>query len=291
VTKLLFVSRGQVEAAVAAMAGAGRLLVEGQPGIRSRSKADGTVVTDLDLEIQRSLKDQLCGVFPECVFVGEEDADVAEAACAPKPRLVLDPIDGTTAFARGLNFFSISLGLIDSEGEPLVGIVFMPGLGKWYAAALEATGWVSYAVSVRGGVARLKPLEVRLPGPQPWRLKLSYVYVHSDAFRRLDLSAFEGNIRVLGPSATHLAMLLDRGPDPCAVILTGYRLWDVIGGLILARAAGFEIRDLRQPDDGFSFPAFVHDLVHFEKMPPLVVGTADIVGLLIRTTQCRESHT
>jgi fructose-1,6-bisphosphatase/inositol monophosphatase family enzyme len=281
----LCISRDQVEAALAALFRGGLRLIEAQPHARWRLKDDGMFLTELDIELQSSLEGPLCAAFPGCVFVGEEDALAAEAARAPKPRLVLDPIDGTAAFARGFNFFSISLGVIDSDGEPLVGIVYMPARGKWYAGACEAAGWVWYAVSAVDGCVEFKPFDLPKPKQPVWRLKDSYVYVSSDAHRQLDMAAFEGKVRALGPSAGQLALLLDRTPDPGAVILTRYKLWDVIAGLALARAAGFEIRDLRRPKEALTLPHFVSELVSSGDPPPLVVGAADVVSDLIRTVK------
>lgn len=282
-----YVSRTQVEAALTALCDSGDRLVKAQPNVRWHLKEDGTFLTELDIEIQRLLKDPLCNVFPGCVFVGEEDAHAIEAARAPKPRVILDPIDGTAAFARGLNFFSISLAVIDGEGVPLVGIVHMPGLGKWYAGASEAAGWVSYAVSVVEGCAKVRPLDHVSPERPEWKIDDSYVYLSSDAHRELDMTAFEGKFRALGASSSHLALLLDRTPDPGAVILTQYKLWDAIAGLALTRGASFEIRDLRRPREIVSFPDLVTELVNSEKTAPLIVGASDTVSEVIRTIKYR----
>jgi fructose-1,6-bisphosphatase/inositol monophosphatase family enzyme len=289
-SKHLCVSRDQVEAALAVLSLAGRRLVEAQPGVRWQLKGDGTFLTDLDVEIQRSLKDRLQEIFPGCVFVGEEDPRAVEAARTPEPRLVLDPIDGTAPFARGLNSFSISLALIDCNGEPCMGIVYMPSRGKWYSAASEISGWVTYAVSVVDGCTKVKPFKYSSPEQSTWKLEDSYVYLSSDAHRTLEISTFQGKVRALGASSSHLALLLDLTPDPAAVILTQYKLWDAIAGLTLVRAVGFEIRDLRQPAETFVLSQFVTELVNSEKTPPLVVGASDTVSAVVRNIKYREGR-
>lgn len=283
-----WVSRKQVKAAAAAVRRGGTHLIRAQSGVRWRLKKDGTFVTDLDGQIQRSLRASLRKVFPGCVFVGEEDASASRASRIRKARLVLDPIDGTAAFARGLNFYSISLAVIDDDGEPRVGIVHMPLADRWYAGAREASGWVSYAVTTLRQNVRIRRAPDGKSAWPAWRLEDSYLYVSSDAHRQLDLATFQGKIRALGPSASHLAMLLDRTPDPCAVVLTQYRIWDAVAGLALARAAGFEIRDLRRPNEPLEFPRYVNELVSSGHSPPILVGQREMMAELTRTVIYRN---
>lgn len=282
-----FISRNQVEAALAVLAQAGNRLIAAQPDVSWRLKSDGTFLTALDGEIQQTLKGPLLDIFPGCVFVAEEDTSALTVARERKPRLILDPIDGTAAFARGFNFFSISLAVLNSNGEPRVGIVYLPSRGKWYAGAQEAAGWVSYHVSVAGGNVKATSLRTTVAQRPSWKMEDTYVYVSSNAHREIEMSSFEGKLRALGASASHLALLLDRTLDPGAVILTNYKLWDVVAGLPLAQSAGFEIRDLRRPKEAFVFRDFVNDLLNSRKPLPLLVGASDVVRALMRTIRYR----
>lgn len=276
-----------MEVAFRALSRAGRRLVAAQPLATWRIKEDGTFLTELDLEIQASLKGPLLEAFPGCVFVGEEDPCVNRAAREHSPRLVLDPIDGTAPFARGMNCFSVSLALVDGTGEPGFAIVHMPARGRWYAGANEDSGWVFYDVEIVGERVMVLPSAGRHTEPSIAAEKDGYVYVSSNAMQALDLHGFEGKIRALGATASHMALLLDRTPDPQAVILTQYRLWDALAGLILALAAGYEVRDLRHPEEIFHLARFVTELVKQGETPPLIVGMKDTVLSLLQTIKHR----
>jgi fructose-1,6-bisphosphatase/inositol monophosphatase family enzyme len=223
---------------------AGTLLREGQAEVSWRLKEDGTFVTALDLETQESIKTQLRGIFPGYGFIGEEDPQTWPIAFLPQRRIILDPIDGTGAFARGLNYFGISLAVIDEQHQPLLAIMHLPGLRKWCVASFEDQAPTRYQVACDGNSVRLSKLETVPSMPTDWRVEDSYTYVGSDAHQQLDLRAYPGKIRALGATVAHLVLLADRTLDPAAVILTRYKPWDAAAGLALAYADGLEIRNL-----------------------------------------------
>jgi len=237
------VSIQQIEDAAAAMHLAGRALLEEQPHVSWKLKEDGTFVTGLDLRTQEFLEVRLRQIFPASGFVGEETPRTWPELSDPVTRIILDPIDGTAPFARGLNCFGISLAVIDEQHYPLLAIVHLPGLGKCYAASFEGRKPTQYQVTSDGDSVRVVGSEQ----PQirvDWRIEDSYIYLGSDAHRRLDLSRCKAKIRALGSTAAHLALLTEGTLDPAAVILTRYRVWDVAAGLALASSAGLEIRNL-----------------------------------------------
>lgn len=95
----------------------------------SRLKADGTVVTDADLAVERSLCADLALERPDDAVLGEEFG----AAGHGRRRWILDPIDGTRNFVAGRPDWGVHIALED-HGEIVVGVVTRPVLGRrWWA--------------------------------------------------------------------------------------------------------------------------------------------------------------
>jgi len=111
-------------------------------------KADESMVTDADLEIQTMLKDRLLAAFPLDDVLGEEQCDARGSAA--RFCWVLDPIDGTNNFGRGMPGFSISIGLLD-EGRPTAGAVYDPLTGQLFVGL---AGWGAW---LNGRTLRLEP--------------------------------------------------------------------------------------------------------------------------------------
>jgi len=93
------------------------------------------VVTEADLRCQALIETHL---KPSCdkysiAFIGEESKDKSERFNKPYSWLV-DPIDGTLPFIEKREGYTVSIGLIDQKGEPLLGVVFNPYNNDMYAA-------------------------------------------------------------------------------------------------------------------------------------------------------------
>lgn len=95
---------------------------------RTEIKTDGSLVTEADLGMQDRITVGLKEVCPEYPIVGEETPEDRQRAVFLAPNATfwcLDPLDGTTNFACGVPFFSVSLALIH-QGQPIVGAVYDP---------------------------------------------------------------------------------------------------------------------------------------------------------------------
>jgi myo-inositol-1(or 4)-monophosphatase len=245
---------------------AGRILREGQATVAWGLKPDGSFVTDLDRRIEDQLRARLTVRFPGYDFVGEEGAPALHAT--GRPRIVLDPIDGTAAFARGLNFYAISLALLDASGAPEMALLHLPGMRRTMAATFGPDGRRRY----EGFDLRAAP-EVAPARIDDWRA--AYLWLGSDPHLQLDLSRWEGKVRALGATAAHLGLVLDGTIDPIGVVVTRYKLWDVAAGLALAEAAGFEIRDLRAEKT-----VTTADIAGALTLPPLLVALPGVMDHL-----------
>lgn len=80
------------------------------------------LVTDVDKASERLIKEHLFKKFPKHLFLGEESGGQREGNGY---RWIVDPIDGTTNFAHGFPYFSVSIAL-EIDRKPAVGVVYDP---------------------------------------------------------------------------------------------------------------------------------------------------------------------
>ena len=99
-------------------------------------KSDGSVITEADLAMQQSIAVALKHEWPQFDFLGEEMSDAEHQQLfdgAEEGLWVLDPLDGTSNFAAGIPYFSVSLALIQN-GEITAGIVYDPMRDECFSA-------------------------------------------------------------------------------------------------------------------------------------------------------------
>jgi histidinol-phosphatase len=95
------------------------------------TKPDFTPVTQADREVERMIRDRLAHERPRDSVLGEEFGDDRREGNA---RWIIDPIDGTKRFLRGLPMFATLLAL-EVDDRIVVGVASAPALGKrWWAA-------------------------------------------------------------------------------------------------------------------------------------------------------------
>ncbi|MGH9287966.1 MAG: inositol monophosphatase family protein, partial [Acidimicrobiales bacterium] len=96
------------------------------PDLAVDSKADGTPVTAADRAAERLVRERIAGRFPDDGVLGEEEPEVRGRSGR---RWIVDPIDGTKAFIRGVPLYSTLLALHDGDG-PALGVIGLPALGQ-----------------------------------------------------------------------------------------------------------------------------------------------------------------
>jgi myo-inositol-1(or 4)-monophosphatase len=87
-------------------------------------KDDDSLVTEADFAIQSWLDREIASAFPEDGVLGEEASDGGRAAQA-RHVWIIDPVDGTNNFGRGIPGFAVSVGVL-RDGLPFVGAVYDP---------------------------------------------------------------------------------------------------------------------------------------------------------------------
>ena len=106
--------------------------------VEREHKADGSFLTEADLAVQERIAGQLMQHWPETIFLGEEMTAEQQSGllASDKPIWCLDPLDGTSNFAAGIPYFSVSLSLLE-KGEVSLGIVYDPLRDECFAADKE----------------------------------------------------------------------------------------------------------------------------------------------------------
>ena len=92
------------------------------------TKPDGSPVTEADRNAERAIRAVLRQAYPDFGILGEE---FGEEICADRPRWVVDPIDGTIAFSRGIPLFATLIALLEGE-QPVAGLIDLPSLDERY---------------------------------------------------------------------------------------------------------------------------------------------------------------
>jgi histidinol-phosphatase len=109
------------------------------------TKTDDTPVTEVDRAAEQLIRERLTAARPDDVIVGEEFGTTggttgASSNESPARRWVVDPIDGTKNFVRGVPAWATLIGLMDG-GDAVVGVVSAPALGRRWYAALGRGAW------------------------------------------------------------------------------------------------------------------------------------------------------
>jgi fructose-1,6-bisphosphatase/inositol monophosphatase family enzyme len=186
--------------------------------VEAERKPDQSVVTRADREVEAFLATEMAARMPDAGILGEEGA--AAAGVGPY-RVVIDPIDGTSAFVAGLPTWCVCVGIM-RDGEPVAGANYMPCTRDLYGAA-EGTAWWNGR--------QLVPL-VAAPADGPERFLVADSEIHLR--RRL---TYRGKVRSFGSAAYHV-LLVARGAAEAAVLGRPH-VWDLAApGAVLAAVGG-----------------------------------------------------
>lgn len=193
-------------------------------GVETEIKADGTPVTRVDQETTAHVNGVLRERFPDYGLLGEETPEhhLPDA----ERQWVIDPLDGTAMFARGLPVWGMGIGLLE-RGVPIEGYLTFPAIGERYACA-------DGAVYVNGRPAR------RAPEPDA---RMRGILVGSDTIHELPLPRIRGyKMRNFGTNLYHLIAVAMGHAE--AMISPRCYLWDLVPALPFTRAWGLVERYL-----------------------------------------------
>lgn len=190
------------------------------------NKRAGDFVSEADVNSENHLKEVLLGAQKSDQWLGEETGASGDSG----RRWIVDPLDGTTNFLRGLPFWSVSVAL-EVDGVLRVGVVHDPVHLETFAAELGCGATLN---GLPINVSKTEELSSALFGTGvPFG---SMAHVADSAADIGRLMPHCAGVRRLGSAALDLAYV-------AAGRLDGFwerklQLWDIAAGLVLLREAG-----------------------------------------------------
>jgi len=133
------VSQRALDAAVDAARAAGRIALKYfRGGFEVARKPDDTPVTQADREAEQAIVEILGRAFPDCGVLGEEFGGRG----TKEVRWIIDPIDGTKNFVRGIGIWATLIAL-EERGEVTVGVIHNPVTAELYTARRGAGAFLN----------------------------------------------------------------------------------------------------------------------------------------------------
>lgn len=110
--------------------------------LRVETKPDLTPVSDADRDAEELIRTQLKRTRPRDAILGEEFEPTGHGS----RRWVIDPIDGTKNYVRGVPVWATLIALLD-EGRPVLGVVSAPAINRRWWAATGTGAWTGRSLS------------------------------------------------------------------------------------------------------------------------------------------------
>jgi len=208
---------------------AGGLLRERLADARVESRHAHDVKLDVDRASEALIVDAIRKAYPAHAILGEESARVAGSLEAQAYTWIVDPLDGTCNYARGVPHFAVSIGCF-KRGKPYLGVVYDPVRDELFAGGSE------WPASLNGQPIRVSTTKamgqavaaVGLPGARHDIKRCLALY---ETF-----ALHAAKVRSAGSAALDIAYVAAGRYD--FYIECGLYLWDIAAGLAIVKAAG-----------------------------------------------------
>lgn len=219
------------------------------------------LVTSADINVQHYLEEHLLKLLPGSTFLGEED-EVTEIGTGDM--WVVDPIDGTANFIRGLKASVISVGLV-REGKPYLGVIYDPYKEEIFYAERGKGAFVNgkpmrvsendFKHAILCTAASLYNKDLAMPCFQV----MQEVYMQADDFRRFGSAANE--LAYLAAGRIELFFEMRLFP------------WDMAAGVVMIEEAGGYVEILHEKELPYDRPAGIiaaNSKENFQKLREIV---------------------
>jgi len=218
-------------------------------------------LTATDGEVEKLVRQRLLEAFPDDAFLGEEDGGQV-SACT----WVVDPIDGTSNFARGIAHFCVSIAFV-LDGVASIGVIYQPMSDELFAGAKGLGATLNGEPIKTSSTASLDKslIEVGRASRQPQAMYLAM----------LDKVMNTGaGIRGAGSGALAVANVASGRVDGC--FETHMYSWDCLAGLVLVEEAGGRINDFLAGD------GLLKGNTIFASAPGIAEEFAAVVGVALK---------
>lgn len=227
--------------AVRAARVAGNIIARGfenRDDLDTQAKGKNDFVTKIDKEAEQAIISKIKQSYPDHAFYGEESGKQGDDETFT---WIIDPLDGTTNFIKGIPHFSVSIALLH-KGRLDQAVVFDPIRGELFTASKGAGAQLN---GYRIRASKAKDLDQTIlgtafPFKQPEQLE-QYTQQFTQIFRKA------GDIRRSGSAALDMAYVAAGRLD--GYWERGVQPWDIAAGELLVREAGGLVTDFSGNND------------------------------------------
>ena len=241
-------------------------------------------VTEADRAAEAAVVEILQGARPGDAILGEEGGRRGQGART----WLVDPLDGTTNYSRGIPWFCVSIALEDEQTGIALGVILNPIIGEVYAAE---RGLGAYAASVTdlpadpggwGDLARWRRLSVSTVSSMP-DAGFATGFPHNVGESRVNIDHFvnirleTSAVRAMGSAALGLAYVAAGHLEGFWEI--GPKAWDFAAGMALVQEAGGRVSDLRGrplPGPGAGVVLATNGVIHDAAVAVFVRGRSGL---------------
>lgn len=197
-----------------------------------RKKGERDLVTQADIECEQRIKKVIAGEYATHAFLGEEGGRDGES----KNVWVIDPIDGTTNFAHGIEQFCHSIALV-REGQIVCGAIYNPVQKKLYSA------YAGCGAKLNGNKIKVSTTDMLINS-----LLITGFPYNSPILEEKTLNAMFAlrkrtqDLRRFGSACLDMCMVAEGLSEG----FFEYKLnsWDVAAGILIVREAGGKVTDV-----------------------------------------------
>jgi myo-inositol-1(or 4)-monophosphatase len=191
-------------------------------------KGQHDYLTETDGAVEKMVRERIAAAFPDDSFLGEESVEDKESVSFGRDLWVVDPIDGTANFARGVPHFCISIAFL-RDGNTEIGVVYEPLREELYVAR-RGGGATRNGVPIRvSGLTEMKQCIVEA-GWSMRRPQQAYIDLVDALYRA------GAQVKRSGSGTLGLAYVADGRSDAyCELHINS---WDALAALLLVQEAG-----------------------------------------------------
>jgi len=194
-------------------------------------KDDKSVVTKADLEADKVIIKTIQAKFPNHSILTEENGLIGKES---RFKWIIDPLDGTLTFSRGIPIFAVSIAL-QEDAETKLAVVYNPAIKSLFQAEKgRGAFWNEERVAVS---TRDWQSDVVVTLGRGWGQKEKEKTF--EIYKKLFYKA--KSERIFGSAALELAWVASGRTE--AFVSVGLKNWDVLAGLLLVSEAGGKITD------------------------------------------------
>jgi myo-inositol-1(or 4)-monophosphatase len=225
---------------------AGTILIDMAGKVSVREKGPGDLVTSADLASQEAIRETILDRFPSHAFLGEESA--IRTPPTAEFRWIVDPLDGTSNYVHGLEFYAVSIGL-EHRGTPVVGVIYEPTSKRCFRATAGNGAYLNAELIRVSEVTSLKSALLVTGFPPGMRGRADLLRLFED------FCAASHSVRRLGSAALDLAYVACGRFD--GFYAPNLNPWDAAAGVVIVREAGGHVSNL----DGSNYDLYTPDIL------------------------------